>query len=187
MDRDNKFMCDRCRSLQEARRSLRIKRAPPVLAIHLKRFKYVEEHGRHCKLSYRVPFPHELRLPIEGPQSDHVYHLFAVVIHLGPGPNMGHYVCMAKTGGHWMLFDDDAVRLISEREVGQVYGVCTPTEAGTQTGYLLFYSAPQSFAEQSRSGPVAASDSGSSPLPPPSPRCRANPAPRRRSRQEGQA
>eukprot|EP01065_Artemidia_motanka_P019295 TRINITY_DN2289_c0_g1_i1.p1 TRINITY_DN2289_c0_g1~~TRINITY_DN2289_c0_g1_i1.p1 ORF type:complete len:512 (+),score=110.57 TRINITY_DN2289_c0_g1_i1:239-1774(+) len=156
MDRDNKFMCDKCRALQEAKRSLRIKRAPPVLAVHLKRFKFIEEHGRHCKLGYRVPFPHELRLPVEGTQSDDVYHLFAVVIHLGMGPNMGHYICMAKTGGHWMLFDDDLVRLISEREVAQVYGVSTQTEASTQTGYLLFYSV-EPFAQSSSPTPTAGS------------------------------
>eukprot|EP01062_Namystynia_karyoxenos_P015770 TRINITY_DN15747_c0_g1_i1.p1 TRINITY_DN15747_c0_g1~~TRINITY_DN15747_c0_g1_i1.p1 ORF type:complete len:511 (+),score=153.53 TRINITY_DN15747_c0_g1_i1:225-1757(+) len=155
MDRDNKFHCDKCRCLQEARRSLRIKRAPQVLAIHLKRFKYIEELGRHCKLSYRVPFPHELRLPMEGEQSDDVYYLFAVVIHLGLGPNMGHYICMAKTGGQWMMFDDDIVRLISEREVAQVYGVSTQTEASTQTGYLLFYSVDP-FAQAPPVSPAAA-------------------------------
>eukprot|EP00755_Sulcionema_specki_P025248 Sspe_Gene.82887::Locus_54346_Transcript_6_7_Confidence_0.143_Length_2854::g.82887::m.82887/K11842/USP12_46; ubiquitin carboxyl-terminal hydrolase 12/46 len=146
MDRDNKFHCDVCRSLQEARRSLRIKKAPPVLAIQLKRFKFMEDVGRHCKLSYRIPFPLDIRLPIEGPQGDDLYHLFAVVIHKGVGPNLGHYVCMAKTGGQWMLFDDDHVSIVSEREVAQGYGVPMPTESSTSTGYLLFYSA-QPFAQ----------------------------------------
>eukprot|EP01064_Diplonema_japonicum_P030403 TRINITY_DN5173_c0_g1_i1.p1 TRINITY_DN5173_c0_g1~~TRINITY_DN5173_c0_g1_i1.p1 ORF type:complete len:419 (+),score=45.21 TRINITY_DN5173_c0_g1_i1:109-1365(+) len=140
MDRDNKFHCDSCRSLQEARRSLKMKRAPPILAIHLKRFKYIEEYGRHCKLSYRVPFPFSIRLPVEGSQADDEYHLFAVVIHLGVGPNMGHYVCMAKAGSQWTLFDDDVVTPITEREVAQSYGSETHTDASTSTGYLLFYS-----------------------------------------------
>ena len=34
-----------------------------MLAIHLKRFKYVEHLERYKKLSYRVPFAMELRLP----------------------------------------------------------------------------------------------------------------------------
>lgn len=44
-------------------RSIRIKKAPLVLAIHLKRFKYIEQLQRHKKLSYRVPFSTELRIP----------------------------------------------------------------------------------------------------------------------------
>eukprot|EP01060_Flectonema_neradi_P003455 TRINITY_DN12223_c0_g1_i1.p1 TRINITY_DN12223_c0_g1~~TRINITY_DN12223_c0_g1_i1.p1 ORF type:complete len:378 (+),score=41.72 TRINITY_DN12223_c0_g1_i1:106-1239(+) len=140
MDRDNKFYCDQCRSLQEARRSLRMKRAPPILAIHLKRFKYIEEFARHCKLSYRVPFPFTMRLPMEGPQADDLYQLFAVVIHQGVGPNIGHYICMAKSSKNWILLDDDCVTPITERDVAHGYGADCPTDVSTSTGYLLFYS-----------------------------------------------
>lgn len=41
---------------------MRIKKLPQMLALHLKRFKYVEQMNRHTKLSYRVLFPLELRL-----------------------------------------------------------------------------------------------------------------------------
>lgn len=41
---------------------MKIKRLPNVLAVHLKRFKYMERLQRHAKLSYRVVFPTELRL-----------------------------------------------------------------------------------------------------------------------------
>lgn len=41
---------------------MRIKKLPQLLALHLKRFKYVEQMNRHTKLSYRVLFPLELRL-----------------------------------------------------------------------------------------------------------------------------
>lgn len=44
-------------------RRLRIKRAPPVLALHLKRFKMGDgQQNRYMKLSYRVSFPFEMRL-----------------------------------------------------------------------------------------------------------------------------
>ena len=39
---------------------MRIKRLPYVLALHLKRFKFVD--NQYKKLSYRVAFPFELRL-----------------------------------------------------------------------------------------------------------------------------
>ena len=39
-----------------------VKIAPATLALHLKRFKYVESLGRHSKLMHRVAFPDELKL-----------------------------------------------------------------------------------------------------------------------------
>lgn len=41
---------------------LRVKKLPKILALHLKRFKYMETIHRYVKLSYRVPFPWELKL-----------------------------------------------------------------------------------------------------------------------------
>eukprot|EP00667_Euglena_gracilis_P011848 EG_transcript_12127 len=124
LNRDDKFFCDHCASLQEAQKCIRIKTAPLVLAIHLKRFKYMEQLQRHKKLSYRVPFSTELRIPmIAEDEEDSLYHLFAVVIHVGSGPNMGHYVSMVKSHGHWLLFDDDLVEHIPESYIHSVFGV----------------------------------------------------------------
>jgi ubiquitin C-terminal hydrolase len=41
---------------------MRVKKFPMILALHLKRFKYVEQYNRHIKVSHRVVFPFELRL-----------------------------------------------------------------------------------------------------------------------------
>ena len=41
---------------------MRIKKLPPVLALHLKRFKFMESSQRYQKLAYRVVFPMELKL-----------------------------------------------------------------------------------------------------------------------------
>ena len=41
---------------------MRVKRLPNILALHLKRFKYMEQINRHIKVSHRVVFPLELRL-----------------------------------------------------------------------------------------------------------------------------
>ena len=38
---DSKFHCETCNSQQEAQKRMRIKQTPDVLALHLKRFKYV--------------------------------------------------------------------------------------------------------------------------------------------------
>lgn len=59
---DNKFKCDNCSSYQEAQKRMRVKKLPLILALHLKRFKYMEQYNRHIKVSHRVVFPLELRL-----------------------------------------------------------------------------------------------------------------------------
>ena len=41
---------------------MRVKKSPTILALHLKRFKYMEQYSRHIKVSHRVVFPLELRL-----------------------------------------------------------------------------------------------------------------------------
>ncbi|KAG8919748.1 hypothetical protein FRC01_001135, partial [Tulasnella sp. 417] len=58
----NKFFCDECCGLVEAEKRMKIKTLPPILLLHLKRFKYQEELQKYVKLSYRVAFPLELRL-----------------------------------------------------------------------------------------------------------------------------
>jgi ubiquitin carboxyl-terminal hydrolase 12/46 len=140
LNQDDKFFCDACASLQEAHKCIRIKKAPLVLAIHLKRFKYIEQLQRHKKLSYRVPFSTELRIPTMEEEEDALYHLFAVVVHVGSGPNMGHYVSLVKSQGHWLLFDDDLVEHIPESYLNSVFGVSQEYAGTTPTGYILFYS-----------------------------------------------
>ncbi|KAI8440587.1 hypothetical protein MSG28_001811 [Choristoneura fumiferana] len=46
---DNKFKCDNCSSYQEAQKRMRVKKLPLILALHLKRFKYMEQYNRHIK------------------------------------------------------------------------------------------------------------------------------------------
>lgn len=119
---------------------MKIKRLPNVLALHLKRFKYQEKLGKYVKLSYRVAFPLELRLPntadcVEFP--DRLYSLFAFVVHLGTGPYHGHYIAVIKSLGRWLVFDDTNVQEIDEADIEKYYGDLP----GTGSGYVLFYQA----------------------------------------------
>eukprot|EP00908_Phaeocystis_cordata_P005534 Transcript_16033.p1 GENE.Transcript_16033~~Transcript_16033.p1 ORF type:complete len:262 (+),score=135.81 Transcript_16033:574-1359(+) len=139
---DNKFFCDACCSLQEANKCMRIKRLPNILALHLKRFKYIEQLQRFKKLSYRISFPLELKLTNTADQTDHpdrMYTLFAVVVHVGSGPNHGHYISLVRSHTHWLLFDDESVELIDEANIHSCFGSSVDTAANTDTGYILFY------------------------------------------------
>lgn len=63
-----------------------MKKLPMILALHLKRFKYMEQLHRYTKLSYRVVFPLELRLfntSGDAVNLDRMYDLVAVVVHCG--------------------------------------------------------------------------------------------------------
>ncbi|GAA5863874.1 hypothetical protein JCM3774_001184 [Rhodotorula dairenensis] len=136
----NKFSCDRCCGLQEAEKRMKVKKLPNILALHLKRFKYEESLQRHVKLTCRVVFPFELRLPntaddIANP--DRLYELWAIVVHIGVGPHHGHYITVVKSGKRWIVFDDNNVFPIEQSEIARFFGD-TP---GQGSGYVLFYQA----------------------------------------------
>lgn len=135
----NKFFCDTCCGLQEAEKRMKIKRLPNILALHLKRFKYQEQVGRYVKLAYRVVFPMQLRLfntsdDVQNP--DRLYELYAIVVHIGMGPNQGHYVAVVKHEGRWLLYDDENVEPVDEADIPRYFG-----DYPAGAGYVLFYQA----------------------------------------------
>ncbi|KPJ01031.1 Ubiquitin carboxyl-terminal hydrolase 12 [Papilio xuthus] len=139
---DNKFKCDNCSSYQEAQKRMRVKKLPLILALHLKRFKYMEQYNRHIKVSHRVVFPLELRLfntSDDAVNPDRLYDLVAVVVHCGSGPNRGHYISIVKSHGFWLLFDDDMVDKIDASAIEDFYGLTSDLQKSSETGYILFY------------------------------------------------
>ena len=62
MIKRDKFYCENCQTKQVAVRQMMIKNKPKALIIHLKRFKIDNQTLRYQKLSYRIPFPTELRI-----------------------------------------------------------------------------------------------------------------------------
>jgi ubiquitin C-terminal hydrolase len=119
----NKFWCDNCGGLQEAEKHLYISRTPRILALHLKRFKFVEELGQHVKLSHRVSFNFDLHI------SQRHYSLFGIIIHLGDTPTFGHYISLVKKSVHkWLLVDDHGVTEFDESFISRVFGSGTFTE-----------------------------------------------------------
>mmetsp|Transcript_26131 Transcript_26131/g.62160 ORF Transcript_26131/g.62160 Transcript_26131/m.62160 type:complete len:352 (-) Transcript_26131:103-1158(-) len=142
LGQEDKFFCDSCCCLQEAEKCMKIKQLPNVLLLHLKRFKYIEQLGRYKKLSYRVVFPMELKLfnttdCCEG--ADSVYRLFAVVVHVGNGPNHGHYVSLVKSFSNWLFFDDEHVEPVTEAMVQTTFGSTSEMSNNMDHGYILMY------------------------------------------------
>ncbi|XP_067947998.1 ubiquitin carboxyl-terminal hydrolase 46-like [Watersipora subatra] len=137
---EQKYYCEVCCSKQEAQKRMRIKKLPQILALHLKRFKYVGQIQR--KLSYRVVFPFELRLfntSDDAYNPEQLYDLVAVVVHCGISPNRGHYISLVKSHGLWLLFDDDTVERVDATQLEDFYGLNSDAQKNTETGYILFY------------------------------------------------
>ncbi|KAL1270980.1 hypothetical protein QQF64_029996 [Cirrhinus molitorella] len=162
-----KYYCEQCRSKQEAQKRMRVKKLPMILALHLKRFKYMDQLHRYTKLSYRVVFPLELRLfntSGDATNPDRLYDLVAVVVHCGSGPNRGHYITIVKSHGFWLLFDDDIVEKIDAQAIEEFYGLTSDISKNSESGSgplrhplsvkSLFIQAYQwSFAPEHQSGP----------------------------------
>lgn len=141
---EHKYFCETCCSKQEAQKRMKVKKLPKILALHLKRFKYMEQLQRYAKLSYRVVFPFELRLfntSDDAINHEKLYDLVAVVIHCGSGPNRGHYITIVKSHGLWLLFDDDIVEKIEAQAIEEFYGLTSEIQKSSESGYILFYEA----------------------------------------------
>ncbi|XP_048656957.1 ubiquitin carboxyl-terminal hydrolase 12 [Marmota marmota marmota] len=137
-----KYYCEECRSKQEAHKRMKVKKLPMILALHLKRFKYMDQLHRYTKLSYRVVFPLELRLfntSGDATNPDRMYDLVAVVVHCGSGPNRGHYIAIVKSHDFWLLFDDDIVEKIDAQAIEEFYGLTSDISKNSESGYILFY------------------------------------------------
>ncbi|KAI9458341.1 hypothetical protein BJY52DRAFT_426013 [Lactarius psammicola] len=135
----NRFFCESCCGPQEAEKRMKIKKLPNILALHLKRFKYLEDLRTYIKLTYRVAFPFELRLfntvdEVEAP--DRLYELFGIIVHIGSNPHQGSYVAIVKGAHTWLKFNDEKIEPIKESEIPQYFG-----DADSGSAYILCYQA----------------------------------------------
>lgn len=135
----NKFYCNTCLSLQEAVKTIKLKKTPEILIVNFKRFKYDEKIDSMVKLFDSILYPLKLRLfNTSSSDEEHfsLYGLYALVVHIGGGPMHGHYVALCKCAtGLWYLFDDETVELVNESYVLRFFG----NGPGLATAYILFY------------------------------------------------
>ena len=127
LEQNNEWYCSVCKNHVKAKVHMELYSTPPIMIIHLKRFK------NNQKINTQVDFPiNDLDMSkyIIGPSKNEskVYDLFAVAHHYG-GLGGGHYVASAKNhfDGNWYNFNDSSVSL--ER-----------TESVTSSSaYVLYY------------------------------------------------
>mmetsp|Transcript_26303 Transcript_26303/g.32252 ORF Transcript_26303/g.32252 Transcript_26303/m.32252 type:complete len:643 (+) Transcript_26303:73-2001(+) len=138
LDGENMIYCASCQKKQTSAKRITIRRFPPILLVHLKRFS-----NTRSKNAKRVSFPlrgldlsefasknHERELGKR--EKCHVagkYDLYAVSNHIG-SLSRGHYTafCLDMLTDQWHSFDDSKVSPIDESSI-----------SSSGVPYLLFY------------------------------------------------
>ena len=133
MSGESKWKCPKCKEYRDAVKKIDIWRLPPLLIIHLKRFKY---HGLwRDKITTHVDYPIEnLNLePYTSTKSNTSlsYHLYAVSNHSGTLDG-GHYTALCRHIEYrkWFKFDDSEVKDIAN----------SSSAIRSPQSYILFYS-----------------------------------------------
>lgn len=113
---DESYQCESCCKKVLATKQFSLERAPMVLCIQLKRFS-----GSNTKISKHISFRQRLDLTKYAryrPSIPLIYKLVALVTHMGPTVNCGHYTAVGLSpSGNYYQFDDSTVRPISHQAV----------------------------------------------------------------------
>lgn len=159
---ENKYRCENCGHLVEAEKTVLFGHLPLVMTIHLNRFTTQISYGMLSSVSVskiggNVAVPISLCFSAWCTQDcrdrDKLYHLFAVVFHMGSSCSSGHYTACVRgreckdlfdpfmdsdlrEKGSWFYFDDEVVEVFTMEEVLEMLSPLTPS---AQTAYVLFY------------------------------------------------
>lgn len=107
---------------------------PRILTIHFLRFTYT---GR--KLGKHIQFPKSFNLRVfvsenvdgqlpKEQQTNHIYHLYGVIVHAGKGSKAGHYYSFVRKGEKWYCCNDESISEV--KNIDQVM---------KQNAYMLVY------------------------------------------------
>lgn len=126
-----------------ARKFARIKTAPNVLVLQLKRFEYDLTTFSRRKVDDKYEFEREFNLQeyMVDTSQPQIYELSGVVVHSGNAEG-GHYCSYVLIGNEWLCFDDSEVSVVSEYDFeDDTYGGSDYYNKDSLPGsaYLLFY------------------------------------------------
>lgn len=118
----------------DARKYIRIRTAPPVLVVQLKRFEFNANNWARYKVHDFFEFPPEINLRdiMFKDEGDVVYELSGIVIHTGE-VNAGHYYSIIKKNDKWYRFNDIEVSEVENYEL-EAFG-----SESRKSAVLLFY------------------------------------------------
>lgn len=126
---DQKWVCPNCKVKVNATIKFDIWKVPPILLVHLKRFRYTafEKTKIRTLVKYKLTSFNLNDQIAASKDSDCTYDLYAKIDHRG-SLEAGHYIAGAlnRTDGEWYLFDDNYVRKMndSEKVTPEAYLLC---------------------------------------------------------------
>jgi len=144
---NNQWYCEKCKCHVDATKKIDLWITPPILIIHLKRFKYNESGRVGSKNNVELTYPiksWDLCDQVRSRGGEYpLYDMYAVSNHLG-GLGSGHYTAYAlnRFDEKWYEFNDCSSRPIDpEKKIGK-----------SGTPYLLFYNRASKDDESGMSG-----------------------------------
>ncbi|EQC34024.1 hypothetical protein SDRG_08240 [Saprolegnia diclina VS20] len=126
------YRCEPCNkatdaaSFQDASLQMQLFGLPFVLPLHLKRLGKLRKNSSHVAFETTLDVAPFVLLPAYGPHMKTVYHLQAVIVHMGNRYG-GHYVAYVRYPDAWYYTSDSLVQRVSEATV-----------LGAEA-YMLFY------------------------------------------------
>lgn len=134
LEGDNQWYCSKCRTHVDATKKIDLWMLPPILIIHLKRFKF-SVTGHRSKIDKEVRYPlSDWNLSTKKKSEGGVfplYDLYAISQHSGTVTG-GHYTAHAKNrfDGEWYDFNDSQCRKVNKEKEKLGFG---------SSAYCLFY------------------------------------------------
>ncbi|KAL0241245.1 hypothetical protein GEMRC1_006480 [Eukaryota sp. GEM-RC1] len=118
MSNDDAIHCSNCNQRGEGERVFALESLPPVLILHLKRFRYHFEEKTFTKISKKVNIPSMFSL------RDTKFYLHSCIIHVGQFFFQGHYIAVIRlpNSSLWAVFDDDRVEIIFDYQLERYFG-----------------------------------------------------------------
>lgn len=114
----NRYKCEACHRLVDARKQFTIYKTPEVLTLQIKRFSMNPMTGQTGKLNRPVAFPEHLDISTLLSDKEHSegtqYRLYGVIVHEGHSCNSGHYHAFVKNSNDvWYSMNDCSVHQVS--------------------------------------------------------------------------
>lgn len=158
LDGDDKCFCERCGEKTPSKQGLKLIHLPPVVCVHLKRFRSDDGYTKklHCKVSFPQALDFKMILKAQHvsekfpkqEQNEWQYKLYAVIVHHGSAVS-GHYTAyITHDGDTWYHANDSYVSKRTWADVEGTFG----GHWGCDTAYMLLYRRTEEEREPECSG-----------------------------------